>query len=56
MDQIVNIDVSKNGYGNQIYSASATKVVNLVNVLKKSGFSLTEEQQQYLDGTHEAYV
>lgn len=45
-----------NGYGNQIYSDSATKVLNLVNVLKKSGFSLTEEQQQYLDGTHEAYV
>lgn len=44
-----------NNWSNGINKRLASNVLNLVNVLSKSGFSLTEEQQQFLDGTHEAY-
>ena len=40
-----------NNWSNEINKESASKVLKLVKVLSKSGFSLTEEQQQFLDGT-----
>lgn len=39
-----------NNWSNEINKESASKVLKLVKVLSKSGFSLTEEQQQFLDG------
>ncbi|MCR5835991.1 MAG: ParB/RepB/Spo0J family partition protein [Lachnospiraceae bacterium] len=42
-------------YNNEFDNERAKKANAIVNILKMFGFSLTKEEERYLDGTHEAY-